>query len=98
MILRSFYNGAFSIVSKHDFDQFFFFARDSTLFYQLYFLFSERIVMNSTSNLFKKGHNIDCNSYLRYLILTKLFFDSTVDNFSLRICIIILNNQTSSSK
>jgi hypothetical protein len=29
MILRSFYNGAFSIVSKHDFDDQFFFARDS---------------------------------------------------------------------
>jgi hypothetical protein len=58
-----------------------FFARDSTLFYQLYFLFIERIVMNSTSNLFKEGHNIDFNSYLRYLILTKLFFDSTVDSF-----------------
>jgi hypothetical protein len=29
MILRSFYNGAFSIASKHDFDDLFFFVRDS---------------------------------------------------------------------
>jgi hypothetical protein len=32
--LRPFYNGAFSVVSKHDFDnKFFFFARDSTRIY-----------------------------------------------------------------
>jgi hypothetical protein len=31
MILRSFYNGAFSIASKHDFDDQFFFACDSTV-------------------------------------------------------------------
>jgi hypothetical protein len=32
MILRSFYNGTFSIASKHDFDDQFFFARDSTYY------------------------------------------------------------------
>jgi hypothetical protein len=32
MILRSFYNEAFSITSKHDFNDQFFFARDSTYY------------------------------------------------------------------
>jgi hypothetical protein len=30
--LRPFYNGAFFIVSKHDFDDHFFFARDRTFY------------------------------------------------------------------
>jgi hypothetical protein len=31
--LRQFYSGAFSIASKYDFDDYFFFARDSTYYY-----------------------------------------------------------------
>jgi hypothetical protein len=39
MILRSFYNGALLIASKHDFDdQFFFFARDSTNKVPIFFI------------------------------------------------------------
>jgi hypothetical protein len=37
MILRSFYNGAFSIASKHDFDDQFFCARDSMLHLRIIF-------------------------------------------------------------
>jgi hypothetical protein len=43
MILRSFYNGAFSIASKHDFDgQFFFFCSRQYLFYKKYIIMDDR--------------------------------------------------------